>query len=78
MQLKNSIENYAELRARSDAAQVRMAFHGWFSSDFGNKNGGTMGMWEGISWAIANMNSPAVMKMGVSENGRVMPQMMIR
>lgn len=50
MQLKNSIENYAELRARSDALQVRMAFDRWFFGDFTKKNGGTMGMWQGISW----------------------------
>lgn len=43
MQLKNSIENYAELRARSDALQVRMAFDsltGDFLRDFTKKNMG--------------------------------------
>ena len=74
MQLKNSIENYAELRARSDALQVRMAFDRWFFGGFYQEkwgyNGDVTGNLMGLS--IEAMNSPAMMFW--SEHERVVPK----
>ena len=61
MQLKNSTENYATMRAHSDAPQVRMTFHRWvFGRMLPTRIGAQWGCeWE-IDGAIANMNSSVV------------------